>query len=239
MFLKSLFSRKKNKDYPVKIEDKNKLLYKKIEDAIIKCEKDRVEALKDTDKIKRWSKDIITEIFEVPEKYWYEEFKNYGKIKSEAVNSKIGEAVIHKCDEVIKGYREQIEIRESKILLSEALHKKYEQTKKRLDDTVKQIEKLKKEEHEIQMLEIHSNRISKMNTASDSELENVYENADKLIFVDTDIKNIEDDFEIKKEYLTQLDIISQKYKTDNSLESNELYKQEIQNLLKKVNDNIS
>ena len=235
MSLKSFFSGKKKVQESENFEPDNKNLHLRIEQALLKCKNDIKESQNEIDNIIKWSKEVISRIFFVPEKYWYVEPENYENIKLASENTEISKQVVSKCDEVIAGYKEQIEIRKNKIILSETLLKKYQESQNKLNETVKKIEKLKKEEQELQMLEIHSNRISKMNNENFSELSNAYNNTDSLKSMLSGIEDIENDFNSKNEYMKQFDLISQKYKKNEKSIDYTLYNEEIDRLLKKIN----
>ena len=208
-FFKNIFSKKKADNE----KDNNVILLQKIQNSINKCLKDKNSALDDIENIKKWSKELILEIFKVPSAYWYEELKEYENIKYLPENQNVSQRLVHKCDEVIKGYREQITVQETKIKLSDTLLIEYGKTNKKLQDTILKISKLKKEEEQMKLLEKHNKRISEMSNNT-ADLENAYNYSDNLEFMNIDIQTIEDEFKLHEEFLNQMELIGSISKSD-------------------------
>jgi len=229
LFFKNPFS-DKNKGNNIKTPEQNILLFNKVMESIKKCESDKSLAYKDIDNIKKWSKEIIWEIFIVPGTYWYEELKEYENIKNSIENSSISNRVINSCDSVITGYREQIKVREAKIKFCEALIEEYQITKEKLEQTMKKIAQLKKEDKQIKMLDVHTYRIKEMNNES-ANMEKIYVERNNLDFLNIDIQSIEHEFELQEELLCQMNTLTKNFLENKTSDNKLVYIEEIERLI--------
>jgi hypothetical protein len=193
-----------------------------------KCKKDRALEYQKIDDIKKWGKDLILEIFDVPTAYWYDELKEYENIKFHEKNLNISERLIEKTDKVVEEYREQLKLSQSKIDFCSSLIKKYENFLDRLDKAHKDIERLKKEEGHLNLLNQHKKRLAKMRSET-ADFGNMFENTGKLELLNEDIQKIEEDFNIKKEVSEYIDNLDKDFandldNTDSSVLRDEIHK---------------
>ena len=188
-------------------EDENSELKKQISSAHEKCINEREDEIKKNDDIKKWGKDLILEIFDVPTAYWYDELNEYENIKFHEKNLSINKRLIEKTDKVIEEYREQIKLSESKIEFCNTLINEYNDILKRLDATLKKINVISTEEKQFQLLKRHKKRLADLRSETGN-FEEMFEKTGKLEILNDDIEKIEEDFNIKLEvskYIENLD----------------------------------
>ncbi len=204
-FFKNLFKSRKSDEYFE--EDENTGLKNQISSAYEKCIKERDDEINKIDDIKKWSKDLILEIFDVPTAYWYDELNEYENIKYHENNISISKRIIEKTDKVIEEYREQMKLSESKVEFCNTLINEYNDILKRLDTTIKKINSISKEEKQFKLLKRHKKRLADLRSDTGN-FEEIFEKTSKLEILNDDIEKIEEDFNIKLEvskYIENLD----------------------------------
>ena len=231
IFFKKIFGSKK-KELNKEDDDINNLTIEIIE-SIKKCKLEKETAYKNIDDIMKKVKELIWGIFKVPNKYWYEELNKYEKIKKTPENLEISEIVIKKCDEIIFAYREQIELKKSKIKFSETLFEKYKKIQNNLNQIKRKDKKNKKEQKQLKLLEKHSKLISEMNE-NDNRIEKIYESSEELNFFENDIKAIEEEFKFKQKLHSRFDEIGL-YGSNNEQYENS---KELNNEIKKLTEEL-
>ncbi len=202
-----MFWAKKSKNKISEKKSKAEQLYAELIEADNKCKDEQKSAQEDIQMIKKWAQELILDIYEVPKKYWYNELQNYQIIKYEDVNKNINPEIIRKTDEVIKGYSEQIKLREAKLKFCESLSKRYAEIKSKLETARANVKQSEKDKEKMYLLDEHLARIEKMNH-KDARLEAVIEKKELLKFIDNDMKEIEDEFKFKIELQKQMNALS-------------------------------
>jgi len=204
-FFKNMFSKKSSQ---IDFAQEQKIIFKsQVEDALEKCISDRDIEIENIDKVKKWAKDIIFEIFDVPTAFWYEELAEYESIKFHENNLSVSKQLIEKTDSLIKDYREQIKLSETKITFCETLIKEYENILKQYKDTEKRINQIKRDEEKLKLLKKHKFRLETLHSKTEN-YQNVYAETGTLDMLHEEILNLEDDFKIKQEvneYIANLD----------------------------------
>jgi len=204
-FFRNIF-RKKNNGQNLAQEQKN-LFKKQVETALNKCKSEKQQEINNIENIKKWAKDIIFEIFNVPTDFWYEELAKYDNIKFHKSNLSINKTLVDKTDLLIKEYLEQIKLCKTKITFCETLINEYKEIIERYENANKKINHIKNEEKKIVLLNKHKKRIAKMRSKT-GDFDNIFEEKSILENLNYDISNIEDDFKIKQEvneYIENLD----------------------------------
>lgn len=204
-FLKKIFS-KKEIEHDFAQEQRN-LFKQQVEKALEKCKIEKKQEFENIDNIKKWAKDIIIEIFDVPTVFWYEELNKYENIKLHKKNIEVNKVLVEKTDLLIEEYREQIKLSNSKITFCETLINEYNTILERYENTAEKINQIKNEEKKLALLNKHKKRVAKMRSESSS-FNEMYEETGILEILNNDISDIEDDFKIKQEvteYINNLD----------------------------------
>jgi len=204
-FFKNIFNKKiDEQDF---VQEQKNIFKSQVELALKKCIEDRKQEINNIDNIKKWAKDIIFEIFNVPTAFWYEELKEYENIKFHEENLSVSKQLIERTDSLIEEYREQLKLSESKITFCDTLINEYKDIIKRYEKTAKRIEQIKQEEEKIKLLKKHKRRIDTLRSKNEN-FGNIYNETGILDTLQEDIDNIEDDFKIKQEvneYIENLD----------------------------------
>jgi hypothetical protein len=184
----------------------------KLEKSIAQCIAEIKKAGDETDQIKNWTIEAITEVFYVPNKLWYHEISKYDEIKSLEENKVLDQKVIRKCDEVVFGYIEQMKLREAKILLYNTLIEKYNETKEKMEKIKKRSEDEIKAKEKLRFLEKHSQRIDLLRNSPEN-LNTPIEGSNHLEILENEAKDVIDEFEISEEVKSSLDVINTQFKT--------------------------
>ncbi|MCF6366131.1 MAG: hypothetical protein L3J35_08005 [Bacteroidales bacterium] len=203
-FFKGIFRSKDEHSEPPTLKNN---FEEQVSTALKKCIAEKNKEFDNISNIKKWAKDIILEIFDVPTAFWYEELSEYENIKYHENNLKISKRLVEKTDKVIEEYREQIKLSESKIKFCETLIKEYEEIIERYRNTRKNIKQIRSEENKLKLLSKHKKRIAKMKSET-GDFEGMFEKTGKLDLLHDDIEKIEEDFSIKQEvteYIANLD----------------------------------
>lgn len=228
-FLKKLFgfsAKKKENDF-----DPIARTVIKIEASKLKCVNESKKAQNEIDFIFKEAKKIILEIFDVPSEFWYEELKKYEKIKSLEKNLKINKTVINRCDLIINGYKEQIEIKKSKIKFNKKLLIKYEEIEKKLNTTINKIKRDKIEKKQLKLLEKHRQIISEMN--NENRDNNLKTKNDELFNLANDIQLIDDELKFKTELQNEFEEVENELNSNLSNNSIQI-KNNIDKLINKI-----
>ena len=197
-----------------KDKDKNDLednsFEKKIDEALRNAQNDKRDAKKDIENIKSWAAEIIIETYAdtfpnghltyYREKYKADALEKYEQIKKDNAG-KIPADKVEKCDRLLKGYLNQIGLRESKMKLYDKLEKQYLDTKaklKKLDVDKVVDDKINTHEERLRMLDSDTNTY--VDAMSDT----------------AKMKELQNEFELKSEYINQLNALSEKYDTQNN-----------------------
>ena len=228
---KNLFKSKKTEENSE--EDENSGLKKQISSALEKCIKEREDEINKIDDIKKWGKDLILEIFDVPTAYWYDEINEYENIKFHENNLSINKRLIEKTDKVIEEYREQIKLSESKIEFCNTLINEYNDILKRLDATLKKINVISTEEKQFQLLKRHKKRLADLRSETGN-FEEMFEKTGKLEILNDDIEKIEEDFNIKLEVSKYIENLDKEFAEDIENIDSLPIRKEIDNLTEQI-----
>lgn len=203
-------------------------LEKKLDGALSKAREERRDAENEIKKIESWAAEAIVDTYadQFPNghlTYYREQYKEkalstYKEIKTENAE-KIPADKAAKCDEIVSGYMNQIELRKSKIKLYDKMIKEYEATK----SGFKNIERKKASGNKLSK---HQERLSELDSNTD-----IYTDA----LTDSDkMKELQREFEMKEEYMRQLDELSRKYSADapDKFDSSGAFKDELDKIIK-------
>ena len=220
-------------NFPIDDEEYKKNIPKdafitKVDSKIEKCKIKKKEYTNDLAKLHKWSNKLILDIFDVPSKFWYNELNNYEKIKKLPKNKKIANHIIKKTNNIIKEYKEQIELKKNKIIFCNESLNKYAKLISDYKLTLKKLELERQKKEKYNKLEEHSQRINRIN-----EKNNLSEQSEKLTidFLQEDIDELNNELTLQEEIYNQLDKLYQKYGNKQDYSSTKLFNSEIKKLI--------
>jgi hypothetical protein len=207
-WINKIFRKQKDEmDHSLSKEDQMLL---KLENSILHCNDEIKKATEESDQIKKWSIEAITEVFQVPNRFWYEELEKYDEIKKLDENKSVDSKVLQKCDEVVFGYRDQIKLRHAKVLLYNALIEKYIGTKQKMEEIKKSSQDQAAAIEKLRSLERHSQRLDQLRNSPEN-LNGHLEGTDQLEMMKNEAKEVIEEFEISEEVKTTLQEINQQF----------------------------
>ncbi len=219
---------KKNDDDDEKKESNQ--LGEKIEVALRKAQDDKRKAADEIKKIDGWARDAIIDVysdfFENAHLSYYKDkhkltaLEKYEDIKSQH-GSKLSAEMVEKCDTIVKGYLDQIELRNSKMKLFEKLEQQYLKSKMKLKG-------MKTADGKVGDLQSHTDRLKQLD-----------EEAGNLGGMMSDSYNLEEinkEFDHKTEYFNQLEKLQYQFGEDVSTNSAKLFKDEVDKMINDIED---
>jgi len=204
--------------------------------SIDECKKDISKAYEEIENINKWIIEAIHEVFDVHNKYWYDEVKKYEEIKNENSNSEIDNKVIEKCDEIIKNYKSQIKIRESKLKLYNVLLSEYEKTKEKLMAIESKKLREEKANTKLESLEKHTKRIESL-SQNPEEIEKHYKEKENLNILEAEVEDVIEEFEINEEVKLHMQKINNIFHSNSNELTTENAIEEINKLVDKLKKN--
>ncbi len=205
----------------------------KLEESISQCEKEKKKAANEIDQIKKWAVEAITAVFQVSNKFWYDELSKYEEIKMLDENKQLDNKVLIKSDEVVYGYLEQIKLRDAKTVLYNTLIDKYSATKEKLEKIKNRSEDAKKAQTTLETLEKHSQRLDQLRYSPDNLNDHLNEN-NNLEMIKHEAKEVIDEFEISEEVKISLDQLNQQFNSGKHRLGAKSLIEEIEKLVDKI-----
>jgi hypothetical protein len=209
----------------------NNSLELKVNEALQKAKTERKEAEREISNIRSWAAEAIVDTYAhvFPNghlTYYREQYKDkalatFDQIKAENAD-KVAPEKAEQCSKIVAGYMAQIGLRESKLKLYDKLIVEYEATKLKLKG-------LDRQKASNDNLSKHQERLGKLDSDSGIYVDAVSD-ADKL-------KELQREFEMKSEYMTQLDQLAGKYgsQTTDNFDTSDAFKSELDDIIKGIN----
>ncbi len=230
-FLKTIFSKKDNEP---NFEDEKKESFKtQVEIALEKCIVDKEQEFKNIENVKKWAKDLIFEIFNVPSAYWYEELKEYENIKYHETNLSLSENLVKKTDLLIDDYREQLKLSKTKITFCDTLIKEYKEIINRYEKTNKKIIQIQNENNKLELIKKRKQQIDKLRSKT-TDFQDIYNETSMLDVLHEDIISIEDDFKIKQEVTEYIESLDTSFTKDIDNTDSSPFRKEIEKLTSEI-----
>lgn len=192
-WLKSLFGSKNDNTE----EETEKSVPEQLTEEILHCTRQKNLAEENINQLEKWAAEAIREVFEVSHHFWYVEHEKYEEIKKQAANKNVVAELVLECDEIVKGYMEQIAFRKSKIKLYETLIEKHQQNLKRYDEAREKIAKQEKMHQASESLSKHRERLQEMQKKTGKLTESITLE-EKTKHFEWELRRIEDEYEINK-----------------------------------------
>jgi hypothetical protein len=207
-WIKKIFQ--SGKQTEVKHLTREEEMLEKLETSINHCNQEIKKAGDETDQIKKWVIEAISEVFQVPNRFWYDEILKYEEIKQLEENKSIDQKVVNKCDEVVIGYIDQIKLRQSKVMLYNTLIEKYNATKEKMEKIKKRSDNELAAQTKLRVLEKHSQRLDQLRNSPEN-LSDHIEGSNQLDLLKSEAKDVIEEFEISEEVKISLDEINHQF----------------------------
>ncbi len=211
-----------------KKEEAEPSLEDRIKEALKKAKTDIKTANKEIKDIEKWAADAIVDVYadffpNADMTYYRKQYaetalKEYSQIK-EKYSSKLETELVEKCDRIVSGYMNQIELRKSKLKLLEKLEKEYKITRDKLQVAEKQGKRTTE-------LKEHTDRLKNLDEDS-QDLSTAMTDSYKL----EDIKN---DIADKEEYFNQLEKLNDQFSDESDYNNSLAFKDEIDKMIDKM-----
>ena len=235
-WIKKIFKSKQSLNDELISREDDMLL--KLDTSIKNCQSEIKRAEDETGQIRNWAIEAIRGSFEVPQRFWYEELKMYQEIRGLEENQSIDKLVIEKCDEVVLGYLDEIELRRTKIQLYQGLIKKYETSKDKMLLIKQKKDNESIAQSKLQALEKHSKRLEQLREDPEN-LPTHIEETTQLELMKEEINEVYTEYEISEEVRNCLVEINQQFKSADSSMGSKAAIEEIKALLDKINEDVA
>lgn len=202
-------------------------LEERINIALQKAKQDKRLAEKEIGDIREWAAtaiiDAYAEFFPNSNLTYYRKqyaetaLGEYDEIKKK-YSDKMEPDMVEKCDNIVKAYLNQIQLRESKLKLFTKIESEYLKTKEKLIIANEKGEQTDK-------MNAHTERLKSLDNNSTETLSEAMTDSYKL-------EDIKEDIEIKEEYFNQLEILNKQFSDDGSEHDSALaFKDEIDKMI--------
>ncbi len=202
-------------------------LEERVSIALQKAKQDKRELEKEIRDIKEWSAtaiiDAYAEFFPNSNLTYYRKqyaetaLAEYDEIKEKYAN-KLETSMVEKCDNIVKAYLNQIQLRESKLKLFTKIESEYLITKEKLKIANKKGKQSDK-------MTSHTERLKALDNSSTEIISEAMTDSYKL-------EDIKEDIAVKEEYFNQLEKLNSQFSDDGSEYDNALaFKDEIDKMI--------
>lgn len=202
-------------------------LEERINIALQKAKQDKREAEKEIRDIEEWAATAIIDAYAdffpnsnltyYRKQYAETALQEYDNIK-EKYSGKLDAEMVEKCDNIVKAYLNQINLRESKLKLFSKIESEYKKTKGKLiiaNEKGEQTDRMK----------AHTDRLKSLD-------ENSTETLSEALTDNYELDDIKDDIALKEEYFNQLEKLTNQFSDDGSEHDNALaFKDEIDKMI--------
>lgn len=214
-------------------EQRDVSIEEKIAKAIAKCEQDKRQAEEAIRQLRRWSNEAINKAFYVPSEYWYNELSHYEKIKFLVENEELSSDIVEQSDEIVAGYVSQIEMHRAQIVLCDNLLAGYRKNLRDMEKAKRELAEQKAGHDKQLALEKHADRLKALQDDV-SELRDSYRSSQTYERLSKELKEVEDDFQLKALYHQQMEELTKTYKGDIDISNSDIYKDEIERISQNV-----
>ena len=211
-----------------KKKEKELSLEERINLALQKAKQDTRLASKEINDINQWAADAIIDVYSAffpnsnltyyRQKYAETALAEYQQIK-EKYASEIESEMVEKCDNIVAGYMNQIQLRESKLKLFRKIEEEYKKTKDKLRIAEKQGERTDN-------LKEHTERLKNLDDDSSS-LSTAMTETYKL-------EDIKEDIAMKEEYFNQLEKLTHQFSDESDYNNSLAFKEEIDKMIEQM-----
>jgi len=213
--------KKKDKEQEITLEERVNL-------ALQKAKEDKRLADKEIRDIKKWAAEAIIDVYSAffpnsnltyyRNQYAETALSEYNTIK-EKYSSQLDPEMADKCDNIVSGYLNQIQLRESKLKLFEKIESEYMKTKEKLRMAEKQGQRTDK-------VQEHEERLKNLDNDSSS-LSAAMTQTYKL-------DDLKEEIALKEEYFNQLEKLHTQFSDDSDYNNSIAYKGEIDKMIEEI-----
>jgi hypothetical protein len=200
-------------------------LEERINMALQKAKEDKRKASKEIADIKQWAAGAIVDVYSAffpnghltyyRKQYAETALPQYAEIKQK-YSSQIDSEMAEKCDNIVSGYMNQIQLRESKLKLFEKIELEYLKTKEKLkiaENQGKKTDRLQQHEERLKNLD---NDVDGLSTA----MTQTYK-----------LDDIKEEIALKEEYFNQLEKLNNQFADESDYKNSLAYKDEIDKMI--------
>jgi len=204
-------------------DDGVRSLESKIRNSLSKARQEKFKADSKVKRLTGWANDAIqttySDLFPEGMPYAKEELVvNYNELKTK-YGEKMSYEQMDKCDQIVVGYKNQIDAEESKIKTFDKIQKEYEELKNKVLET-------KAKERKQAKLDKHAKRLQSTEddiSADTAAIEQGYK-----------LEDLTKEVELKEEYINQLERLSYEYGDDIPASKSLDYKNSVDNIITKM-----
>jgi hypothetical protein len=206
-------------------KDKEVSLEERINISLQKAKEDKRIANKEISDIKEWAAEAIIDVYSAffPNghlTYYRKQYAETALAKYDEIKQKyagqIDPEMVEKCDNLVSGYMNQIQLRESKLKLFEKIEAEYVKTKEKLRMAEEQGKKTDR-------LQEHTERLEKLDEDTDG-LANAMTQSYKL-------EDLKKEIDLKEEYFNQLEKLNIQFANESEYKNSLSYKEEIDKMI--------
>ncbi|MFN8257725.1 MAG: hypothetical protein U0W24_18665 [Bacteroidales bacterium] len=211
-----------------KTKEREITLEERVTIALQKAKEDKRLASKEIQDIKKWAAEAIIDFYSAffpnsnltyyRNQYAETALAQYSSIK-EKYSQQLGEEMVQKCENIVNGYLNQIQLRESKLKLFEKIEAEYIQTKEKLRLAEKQGQRTDR-------IQEHEERLKN--------LDNDSEGLSKAMTQTYKLEDIKQEIELKEEYFNQLEKLQNQFADESDYNNSIAYKGEIDKMLENM-----
>jgi hypothetical protein len=205
-------------------------LQERIDIALQKAKEDKRKASKEISDIREWAAEAIIDVYIAffPNgnlTYYRKQYAETALAKYDEIKQKyagqIDAEMVEKCDNLVSGYLNQIQLRESKLKLFEKIEAEYVQTKEKL----KMAEAQGKKTDRIQE---HTERLEKLDEDT--------EGLSNAMVQTNNLDDVKKEIELKEEYFNQLEKLNIQFANESDYKNSLSYKEEIDKMINNMDD---
>lgn len=206
-------------------KEKEVSLEERINLALQKAKEDKRKASKEISDIRQWAAEAIVDVYSAffpnghltyyRKQYAETALPQYEEIKNKYAGQ-IEPEMAEKCDNIVSGYMNQIQLRESKLKLFEKIEAEYAKTKEKLKMAEAQGKKTDR-------LQQHTERLKNL----DDDVEGLSAAMTQTYKLD----DIKQEIEHKEEYFNQLEKLNNQFADESDYKNSLAYKEEIDKMI--------
>jgi hypothetical protein len=212
---------KKSKEQEITLEER-------VNQALQKAKEDKRLASTEIRNINKWAAEAIIDFYIAffpngnltyyRSQYAETALAEYNTIK-EKYSSQLDQEMVEKCDKIVSGYLNQIQLRESKLKLFEKIEAEYLKTREKLRLAEKQGQRTDK-------VQEHTERLKN--------LDNDTESLSAAMTETYKLDDLKEEIEFKEEYFNQLEKLNNQFSDDSDFNNSIAYKGEIDKMIDQI-----
>jgi len=212
-----------------KKKEKELSLEERINLALQKAKEDTKLITKEIEDIKEWASNAIVDVYSAffPNSnltYYRKQYAETALVEYDSIKAKYSSELepemVEKCDNIVTGYLNQLQLRESKLKLFKKIEEEYKATKEKL-------RMAEKEGQKVDRLQEHTERLKNLDSDSST--------LSKAMTETYKLEDIKEDIAMKEEYFNQLEKLNNQFADESDYSNSIAYKKEIDKMLEQMN----